>query len=182
MVHGDIKCQNVLVFNTLEDGSADGWKAKITDFSFSVSSLNDADRDGRLDQPIHGTRLYRPPELDERDLHLTAKEAQAVDVWCWGMILWQVMITGLPSPEERDTLEEETIVELRKNDCDELQRVAINSIRRNYPDSTPEFGLINFVCSLIQETLVRDPLSRPTIDNLQLKFQTMMPYLRYGIE
>lgn len=84
IAHGDVKCENVLVF---EDASySSGYIAKLTDFGFAeVCSGNGMKRLSR------GTFPWNAPEwmdlIDEKNILLT-------DVYSLGLLMWRCMLNG----------------------------------------------------------------------------------------
>ena len=41
-----------------------------------------------------GTDFYRPPELAKPGSMFDGKIANRFDIWCWGMLLWEVLLDG----------------------------------------------------------------------------------------
>ncbi|KAJ4205356.1 hypothetical protein NW759_014583 [Fusarium solani] len=85
VVHGDVKCENVLVFQQ-DDGS---FKAKLIDFGFSVFL---AEHEPGACIRVGGTQPFTPPEAT----HLLEREALIyTDYFCFGMLVWQVLLDGV---------------------------------------------------------------------------------------
>ncbi|KAH7227279.1 kinase-like domain-containing protein, partial [Fusarium solani] len=85
VVHGDVKCENVLVFQQ-DDGS---FKAKLIDFGFSVLL---AEHEPGACIRVGGTQPFTPPEAT----HLLEREALIyTDYFCFGMLVWQVLLDGV---------------------------------------------------------------------------------------
>lgn len=109
-----------------------------------------------------GTRFYSPPELDDGPKLLTADHFKSIDIWCWGMLLWRVMIDGTEYKNEEGRLieSEHEMVILRRGR--EFSSLASNScleyLRRAHPSDRP---LAFQICKILKATLDNDPLSRP---------------------
>ena len=84
LVHGDLKLDNILVFE--EDGG--GRIAKISDFGCALtgSELEEGRR-------YRGTREYIAPEL-EGGLALRIEDLQRCDVFAFGLCLWEILKNG----------------------------------------------------------------------------------------
>ncbi|KAF2662019.1 kinase-like protein [Lophiostoma macrostomum CBS 122681] len=65
IVHGDMKCDNVLIYEDSRPDTAENWQAKIADFSHSVVLNESASSDikSSVDEAIRGTNLYHAPEI-----------------------------------------------------------------------------------------------------------------------
>jgi len=93
ILHGDIKCENALVFKT-ENGTAENWRVKISDFSHSILNMEGKTPNKFTRREVLGTNLYSPPELNDAEAILEVANMKSVDIWCWGMLMWKVMIDG----------------------------------------------------------------------------------------
>ncbi|XP_071602345.1 testis-specific serine/threonine-protein kinase 6 [Heliangelus exortis] len=78
LVHRDLKCENVLL-------TADGHRAKLSDFSFSKEANSYSD----LSTTFCGSAAYSAPEV----LMGIPYNAKMADVWSLGVVLY-VMVTG----------------------------------------------------------------------------------------
>lgn len=183
-----MKCENVLVYDTQEGGTTDNYRAKLTDFSLSVTDLSDTDESGLLKQGLSGTPSYRPPELGQGSRNLEPSQARLVDAWCWGMLLWRVMIDGQGYIDETKNLEREAlgiedIEDLHKDD--RLAGVATISVQKHlftyHASENP--GIINLVCSLLRQILVRNTYTSRRAGITEVYNQTYgwFPYLHHGL-
>ncbi len=84
IVHGDLKLENILVFE--EEGG--GRVAKISDFGCALtrSEIEEGLRYG-------GTREYLAPEL-EGNLALGLGDLQRCDVFAFGLCVWEILTNG----------------------------------------------------------------------------------------
>ncbi len=84
MAHGDIKCENVLVFQC--DSSSTGYVAKLSDFGFAeVCSVNGTKRLNK------GTFPWNSPEW--MDL-IEVKNIPLTDIYSLGLLIWRCMLNG----------------------------------------------------------------------------------------
>ena len=92
--HGDLKVQNVLVFN----GKDGGYVAKLADFGLSLYSYYspfDSNPD-TFDYPL-GTPLLNAPEVRTRDPSTRSVDIPAViraDTFSFGLLLWEAINDG----------------------------------------------------------------------------------------
>lgn len=93
ILHGDIKCENALVFKT-ENGTAENWRVKISDFGHSILNMEGKTPDEFTRREVLGTDFYSPPELNDAEAILEVANMKSVDIWCWGLLMWKVMIDG----------------------------------------------------------------------------------------
>lgn len=87
--HGDIKCKNVLIFKNTE-GNFENYTARLSDFSHSKIGGQKTYSSG----DICGTLLYCPPELLDRESMFQETHLPSIDIWCWGMLVWEVITDG----------------------------------------------------------------------------------------
>jgi serine/threonine protein kinase len=89
--HGDVKTQNVLVFQ-----ESAGWTAKISDFGQSVVANKD-DLTATVPVPA-GTPLYEAPEISSDmarvDPAFDIEAAMRTDVYSFGLLVWEVLNHG----------------------------------------------------------------------------------------
>ena len=93
IVHSDIKSENTLVFDA-DTGQADNWRVRLADFGNAITDLRNSPTDGLVEQEVIGTTFYQAPELDGNSQRVTSETIRATDIWCWGMLVWEVMIGG----------------------------------------------------------------------------------------
>jgi len=83
VVHGDMKCQNILLFK--DDTVPGGLIAKLADFGHSVTELDE--REG-----LRGnTPPWNAPE-DNGDLNFIG--LKAADIYSLGFVLWRILAAG----------------------------------------------------------------------------------------
>lgn len=109
LVHGDLKPDNVLMFNY--DGI---WTAKLADFAGAGDLAKDATVQGR------GTVGWRAPEFrmfleDNQPLDLSL--LNLIDNYAYGLILWTIFckVGGLPPCDEEDVALPQAQVDLECN-------------------------------------------------------------------
>ena len=88
IVHGDIKCDNVLLFRTDNDEIA----AKLTDFGFSTL-LSEVENGSSV--KVGGTDPFRAPEAEEA---VPKTMIHKTDYYSLGMLVWQMLLPGCPDP------------------------------------------------------------------------------------
>ncbi|KAM7049478.1 testis-specific serine/threonine-protein kinase 6 [Acridotheres tristis] len=81
LVHRDLKCENVLL-------SADGRRAKISDFSFSKELKGYPD----LSTTFCGTAAFASPEV----LMGIPYDAKKYDIWSLGVMLYMMVVGSIP--------------------------------------------------------------------------------------
>lgn len=123
IVHGDVKCENVLVFENDTDGRSDNGfnlQCKLTDFGVSRHP------DGGVS--LGGSRPWQAPECS-RGAYFRIEAAKRTDIYSFGMLLWRVMFDGDPfkfleqnnafeakNDKEKRTKRNEVIAALKKDD------------------------------------------------------------------
>lgn len=136
IVHGDLKLENVIVFQDLNRPS--GSIAKLCDFGHSIflGSENQS-------QQYWGTTLYLPPEALSQESHPIPPELlHKCDIWAYGLTLWEILADGhryfdeswcLNSSFLRSTAPEEAAqpsnVETSLPDTDSLEASGLNADR-----------------------------------------------------
>ena len=117
IVHGDIKCENILLF-----GDASNYTAKLADFGHSVTELEEHS----------GLRANTPPwnaPEDNGDLNFVGlKEA---DIYSLGFVLWMILADGqhpFVDPETGSMLDDAAIERLKLES--ELWGVAHNRLAK----------------------------------------------------
>ncbi|KAL8655378.1 MAG: hypothetical protein Q9210_000912 [Variospora velana] len=124
IVHGDVKCENVLVFEKDDAGqgekSAFNLQCKLTDFGVSRHP------DGGVS--LGGSRPWQAPECS-RGAYFHIEAAKRTDIYSFGMLLWRVMFDGDPfkklegsstfeakNDKERRDKRNEAVTALKKDD------------------------------------------------------------------
>ncbi|KAL8835136.1 MAG: hypothetical protein Q9170_003441 [Blastenia crenularia] len=125
IVHGDVKCENVLVFekeegqNRRKNGGFN-LQCKLTDFGVSRHP------DGGVS--LGGSRPWQAPECT-RGAYFRIEAAKRTDIYSFGMLLWRVMFDGDPfkflegsgafeakNDRERRNKRNEAVAALKKDD------------------------------------------------------------------
>lgn len=165
VVHGDIKMENILIFNSFE-ANVENWQAKIADFGHAILDLENV-QEGLVSKEVVGTPLYRPPELETRIKRLPPNSIASADIWCWGMLLWRVMIDGTHYFDEHgDRLLDQQMHDskARLDFASNTSRCVMQYLNRRY--SRQDAALIQLICNLLEDTLAKDPISRPSAEDL----------------
>jgi serine/threonine protein kinase len=154
----------VLVFDG-PSSTAESWIAKLTDFGHSTLGLDGDGEDERLYQAMVGTRFFSPPELDGGPTALSKEKFERIDIWCWGMLVWRVMIEGTEYLDSDGQKIENRMIMLRKKPT--FSKMASQSCRQ-YLSSFHEHErpLVHHICEILRRTLDYDPLSRPSSRDL----------------
>jgi len=82
IVHGDVKCDNVLLFKSSSDN---GIIPKLGDFGYSVF-------DGENARPLKGTYPFKAPELNKGVI--PRGDIIYTDIYSFGLLVWQVSQEG----------------------------------------------------------------------------------------
>jgi serine/threonine protein kinase len=83
IVHGDMKCQNILLFK--DDAVPGGFVAKLADFGHSVTELDERE----------GLRGNTPPwNAPEDNGNLNFIGLKAADIYSLGFVLWRILAGG----------------------------------------------------------------------------------------
>jgi serine/threonine protein kinase/ankyrin repeat protein len=95
IIHGDIKCDNVLIYDDSTSGTAENWQAKIADFSHSVV-LNEEKLSQKsfVGSIIRGTKLYNPPEVVFNRPFEDWQSLKYADIWSFGLLVLEVLLDG----------------------------------------------------------------------------------------
>jgi serine/threonine protein kinase len=83
IVHGDIKLENVLIFQ-----SEERWTGKLIDFGFSCLGTSDNDM-----VQVACTRPWQAPEHN-RDTYFKLEDARRMDVYSFGMLLCRMFLAS----------------------------------------------------------------------------------------
>lgn len=173
-MHADIKASNVLVYET-QDSYSENWRIKLSDFGNSIPNINErlaADRDS-----IYGTPLYQAPELDHRSTEpISIGKSAPIDIWAWGMLLWEVIIDGEAYKDPNDTyiLPDEM---QRLRDTAEVGTMAcdacLSRIRKRHSEEHGDIRRV--ILDSLQAALQAEPLSRPSAPALLSRLQKSLP-------
>lgn len=173
ILHADIKAENVLIFRS-DRGTGQNWTAKICDFS--RSQLDIRSTDPRLPvKDFIGTLQYSPPELSKPQDLVTGDpiKLEFIDVWCWGMLLWYVLMDGMPYfiqiPPEAESLEERLKRLQSKKISGDLKNIAIEECRQFLQEQYHDYGIVPVILESLSETLECDPDKRPNAEDLLKK-------------
>ena len=136
--------------------------AKLSDFGSSILHLDDKSSDGRLYEEFRGTEYFFPPERDTRRL-LLANLAKAADVYCWGMLLWQIIVDGGYRDENGIAIGSHEMAVLRRSrNVPRIAAAQVESyVNLTHPDETRDKPYIKAaIVSMLQATLVHQPDKR----------------------
>ncbi|KAG4433058.1 hypothetical protein IFR05_011452 [Cadophora sp. M221] len=157
IIHGDVKPDNVLVFDTTDMSRAQ--MAKLADFGGAIF-----ERDENQAKIYSGTALYKAPELSMRgkyqetgNMTITSGLYRA-DIYSFGITLWEILKSGMPYIEgcwrkggetamdilQRITEDEEDAVLIRaRRYCEELQaghgsNTLVNAFEKTFEVTLPD--------------------------------------------
>ncbi|KAL8858026.1 MAG: hypothetical protein Q9178_005487 [Gyalolechia marmorata] len=172
IVHTDIKCRNVLVYMKTGSRAVRDWRAKLSDFGSSIilSDHKESPPDGYLPESFLGTEAYLPPEAAGGAQHIPVITAKSADIWCWGMLLWEVMVDGKYHDETGRLVDSEEVqhwlpsLRRRGTTCD----VAREDVKRHLEshDSIDEKPIASFVDEILEHTLKQTPRERWSADEI----------------
>jgi serine/threonine protein kinase len=150
VVHGDVKCANILVFEAKDRPS--GCRAKVGDFGFS---LLDLDEEAAL---LARSPPWNAPEWNERRMRATLAKS---DVYSFGLLALQVFANGINPFEALDLWTEghaDPLAEIENlKQRDELLPLFEYQAKDCLSTDEAEAQL---VCSILRLTLKRDPEER----------------------
>ena len=175
IAHGDIKCENVLVYNT-NNGTAENWVAKLSDFGNVVVGLNSR---SSPEKEMAYTEPYNPPELPDGHGMVESSFVEKADMWGWAMLLWYVMIDGNLVNGNYWDCEDQQYSESKRQEIDEkhlsrlkqtgkLASVASHTskVYLNSTHTPSEIGLVGEISDILNTTLNKDPSKRPCIGEM----------------
>lgn len=147
-IHGDLRHENVLVFGTHEKQAP--YTAKLADFGGSMMNIAEE----KSYSPKLGTWPYNPPEPTH---NLSIDGSKQSDVYCFGLLVWRVMIDGkdiLDIPELKGvSIEEIQTIKL----SDYLGAIAEKSIRNQVVADSLSEKQINIVFYVLDHTIQVEP-------------------------
>lgn len=178
IVHGDVKCENVLIFEERDDSkgsnsereSTPSWPRRDVLIWFSdlklVGKLTDFGvmrlEDGGL--MLGGSRPWQAPEFS-RTAYFRIEDAKRTDVYSFGMLLWRVFLDGDPfkslgdiegkTPKEKRQSRNDAIAALKEGDHLVQHVCASLALSENF--TRPQLEML---CEVIGITLVKDPSHR----------------------
>ena len=163
ILHGDIKCDNVLVFRT-EISTGENWRAKITDFGHCELDIDDRSMSEDVATYSGGTEYYNPPELACPPQRVLVRFLKSVDIWCWGMLFWEVMVNGAGfDPSRDDWLDEIQQLKERDRILETAKKKSQMFLNANHHDEVKFFGTVS---SALDHTLQPDPSQRSSAENI----------------
>ena len=154
--HSDIKPDNALIF-TSSQGTAQNWIAKLCDFSHSRLEIHE-ERRALYSSEIGGTEKFFPPERYSSDA-IPISNLPAIDVWCWGMLLWYILIDGdtYKTLDGRE-LERESLRQEKQNGL--IQGTAVKSCQSIYNEQQHNNHILSIALEALHRSLDYDPKKR----------------------
>ncbi|KAH9210357.1 hypothetical protein DL95DRAFT_474730, partial [Leptodontidium sp. 2 PMI_412] len=149
VVHGDLKCENVLVFK-----EGDIYTAKLADFGYSVTQLEK--HDGLLGH----TLPWNPPE-DNNDFNFLG--LKAADIYTLGFVIWRIMMNGdhpFMSSASGHMLDDDSILLLKKQESFWEWAFEMANAKMMKDDFFGWFSFSSFAKGLFFSTLHTTPLER----------------------
>ncbi|KAL4795825.1 hypothetical protein BDV19DRAFT_362137 [Aspergillus venezuelensis] len=130
VVHGDIKSENVLIFDT-----KGAYTAKLCDFGFSVFLADVHEEKARL---LGGTHPWTAPEW-RRDLPFPHYFLKLTDVYSLGLLFWRLLMDG-DNPFKHPLLKDKNIDQVKVGDPPLLHYAQASVLVR--PDYTSKIAEI----------------------------------------
>ena len=155
--------------------TAESWRVKLSDFGNAILFPSQIDSDRRILERIPGTPFYRPPEADNINHHLTTQIIPAIDIWGWGLLLWQVLIGGGSFLDDHgEEIEADRMDDIRRQDAvaDVAWKACSKSMRENHFDEQARFR--EGLKSALLQSLAVDPKQRPSADQLLQRMETLL--------
>lgn len=163
IVHGDVKCENVLVFEDtpFDEGPSNSqeWRliCKLTDFGYSHLDASSNEF------PLGGSPPWNAPECFS-GTYFRIETAKRTDVYSFGLLVWRLMLDGDPFASmkfEGDTEKEQRarrneFVTVLKND-DKLADHVCQSLETSASLTEQQLAMITRV---IRCTLTKNPSNR----------------------
>ncbi|OXV06467.1 hypothetical protein Egran_05765 [Elaphomyces granulatus] len=161
IVHGDVKCENVLVFEKDCQSKEPNWPksryiCKLTDFGISTHTAGNI--------TLGGSRPWQAPECT-RDAYFTLEGAKRTDIYSFGMLLWRIMLDGDPfkslgefegnTARDRREKRNDAIALLKQGD--RLVKHACDSLAMSEKFSNQQLDILHDVMGI---TLTKDPSAR----------------------
>jgi serine/threonine protein kinase/ankyrin repeat protein len=161
IVHGDVKCENVLVFendcqNEEPDEPKSRYICKLTDFGISTHTAENI--------ILGGSRPWQAPECT-RGAYFKLEGAKCTDIYSFGMLLWRVMLDGDPfkslgefegnTAKDRREKRNDAIALLKEED--RLVKHVCDSLTMSGKFSNQQLDMLHDVIRII---LTKDPSSR----------------------
>lgn len=173
-MHCDIKVHNVLVFDS-GVSTAESWSVKLSDFGNSILLANGSTSNQTVPDHIQGTPFYSPPEIDNASPNLTVGTVKAIDIWCWGLLMWQVVIGGGSFiSEEGEEIDDSIMETLRRRNlvADTAWKSCSKYIRANHFNEQGTFR--ESIMKALQAALLVDPARRPCAGELCESLQKLL--------
>lgn len=113
-----------------------------------------------------GTDLYSPPELNIIDVPLNTDELSKIDIWCWGMMLWEILVDGGPFTDVGGQMVEGyRMQELREEGT--LAKAATAACRKFLEiHHSGERTMFNPVLKVLEDALSTSAADRPSAASL----------------
>lgn len=150
-VHGDLRHENVLVFETYQ--TQNPYNAKLADFDGWLMSIAEE----TSSSPQMGTWPYNPPEPTH---NLSTASLKQGDTYCFGLLVWRAMIDGkdiLDTPELKG-VSIEGMQTLKLSDC--FGAIVEKSIRNPVVADAFSEKEINMVFYVLDHTIQAKPSMR----------------------
>lgn len=151
IIHGDLKHENVLVFQNNETEVP--YTAKLADFGGSVMDISE--------DSAHSLRMrtwpYNPPEST---INLSVGGVKQTDVYSFGLLVWRAIVDGqniLETPDLKGQLIGE--VEAMKLN-DQLGAIAEKNIRNRASALSLSEKEVNLIFYVLDNTIQANPASR----------------------
>lgn len=161
--HADVKPENVLILNSSQ-GTSENWTAKLCDFSHS--RLNVYRKINPYLRPdIIGTEQYCPPELVPPEARVSPSNLKAIDIWCWGMLLWYTLVNGKAyATVSGGDITKEQMQEFKQSGL--MNNIAVEYCQQMLYEEQHDPQLIATILDSLSGSLQLDPTRRPSSESL----------------
>jgi serine/threonine protein kinase len=150
IIHGDVKCENVLMFQ----GPNDTMVPKLSDFGFSLVLPK-----AQMNNQVVGTSRWNAPELSTSDPSEFTRDPDRLpllDIYSYGLLVWRVLKNGLDPFGDVGT---EDVVFLKAFTNEPLQRASADVHALMSADELNSPYLCGFE-RIFKETLPLDSFNR----------------------
>ena len=157
-----------------EKFTGENWQAKITDFGHSELDIDNESLSKTLSSYSGGTKYYNPPELACPPREVQSRYLRSVDIWCWGMLFWEVMINGAGFDGSRDDWLDDRQMQELKEKARVLETAKTNCMSFLGQNHHDEVDLFSGIPNVLDVALDPDPSQRQSAKTILGLLQNMV--------